>query len=263
MTALAARARGLTARLDDATAPPADLLAVLGRWDEHDELRVITLDEDRRALRAIVRGLAAGIPAERRAVAAGRLRHAAGAPTLAELARRLGDHPLAPALASAAEGPLDLLAIEAALARAYGERVRPADPAARAYARQLIDGQNAGAALALSARGRALSPARMFVPGGERLAEATFVEAARAPLDETRVRLAAAFAGTPLAAAVMSSEPAAVERATRAWMRDTQRRHRRLAPHGLAPALYFALRWSEHAEAWRREAAQRALGGAR
>lgn len=261
MSVLAARARGLTSRLDDVTAPIDGLLAVLARWDEHDELSVVTLDEDRRALRVLVRGIAAGIPAERRAGAAGRLSHVAGAPTIAELARRLGDHPLARALSSSREQNPDVLAIEAALARAYSEAAAPADDAARAYVRQLIDGQNASSALLLASRGRALPRASMFVPGGEQLDEDAFVEAARGPIDAARDRLAAVFVGTPLGVAVGSAEPAALEHATRAWMLETQRRLRRLAPHGLAPALYFALRWHERAEAARRETWTRVLGG--
>lgn len=262
MSELVARARGLTARLADVATPPADVLAILARWDGERALAAVEIDEDRRALRALVRGIAAAIPTERRGSAAGRLRHLAGAGTLAELARGLGDHPLAPALAETRAGTIDVLAIEVALARAFAAAARPADPAARRFVEQAIDGQNVSSALVLAARGGALSPQKMFVPGGERLDEARFVIAARGPIATTRERLAAAFARTPLADAVLSPDPGAVERATAAWMLDTQRRMRRLQPHGVAAALYAVLRWRERAEQARREAWTRALGGA-
>lgn len=261
MSALAARARGLTGRLAETDGAPTDVLAVLERWDIDHDLAFLTLEADLRALRAIIRGLAAGVPAERRGAAAGRLTDLAGASSLGELVAKLGPHPLAPALSTTEV--IDVFAIEAALARAYGAAARPRDAAARLHVSQVIDGANASAALLLAARGRGLDAAAMFVTGGDRLDAPTFERAARGPLPMARALLATAFAGTPLASAVDSSEPGAIEQATLAWQLAAQQRLRRLAPHGLAPVIYVALRTRERAARWRREAWTRMLGGVR
>ena len=251
-----------------ARARVASDLAILGRWS--DALEAVMLDEDRRSLRAIVRGLAAGASVERRL--AGTVPTAAlPAPALAELAAatQVADvaellvrrgHPLAPALASPRDA-VDLLELELALAHRFVALARSPDPALRAYLAQLIDAENTAAALILASRGHELAGERAWLAGGERLDHAAFVAAAAGPIDAARDLLARALAGTPLAGALFAVEPAALDDATLAWQLATQARLRRTSPLGLAPALYAVLRRRDEARRVRRAAWRLALGG--
>ena len=170
MTALVARARGLQARLaDDATrvqplSPDAaerlaheriaSDLATLARWAEPDELAALELDEDRRSLRAIVRGLAAAVPAERRrlaTVATSRLPERtiaalAAATSAGELFALLAsiDHPLRGAFAGD-PATLDLYAIDVALAATFARVARKLAPdrAMCAYVDQVLAAEQA------------------------------------------------------------------------------------------------------------------------
>lgn len=255
----------------------ATQLAILARWtrDDPDALVAIELDEDRRSLRAIVRGLAAAIPAERRRLATiptsrlpeRTLARLAGAASIAELRARLAHagHPLAAALPTGDTTAIDVLAIEVALTSAFAAHARPraADRAVREYVAQLIDVENATSALLVAARGRGLAHSSLFVAGGTRLDAATFERAARAPLDDARELLASAFAGTPLPPALRALAPSSLEDAALAWQLATQRRLRRTDPHGLAAALHVVLRARDEARRLRRAAWRLALGGSR
>jgi vacuolar-type H+-ATPase subunit C/Vma6 len=307
MTAIAARARGLTAtlvaeaalveidRAPDASGLAAALtragiacpagvtgeridrlagarvaadLAILERWT--DRLAPVALDEDRRTLRAIVRGLAAGVAGERRLAGAvptarlpaARLAELAACATVGELAAALArhDHPYAAAVA-AARAPIDLLELELALAHRWAALARSSDRAMASYLAQVVDAENTAGALVLASGRHDLAPERAWLPGGDRLGRAGFLAAAAGPLDATRAALAAAFAGTPLAAAVFAAEPAALEDAALAWQLATQARLRRREPLGLAPALYAVLRRRGEARRLRRAAWRIALGG--
>ena len=301
MTAVAARARGLVTRMlsvevladlergadraalarlglgEDATALEraardrlAEDLALLVR--RSTALDLIVLDEDRRSLRAIVRGLAAGMATHRRlasAVATPRLpartlEQLAAAPTLAAVATELADagHPYARVIAEAAL-PIDLFALELALAHRFAELAEPRDGALRVYFAQLVDADNTAAALAIATRGRGLTAEAVdaaFVPGGRRVTRAVFRTACSG--DATAV-LAKALAGTPLAAALFAATPGALEGATLAWQLAIQARLRRSAPLSLAPAIYTLLRRRDEARHLRKAAWQLALGGAR
>jgi vacuolar-type H+-ATPase subunit C/Vma6 len=170
VTALVVRARGLQARLADevARAQPASPeaaerlarehtaseLATLARWAEPGELDALELDEDRRSLRAIVRGLAAGVPAERRrlaTVATSRLPERtlaslAAAASIHELFGLLAaiDHPLRDAFAGD-PATIDLYAIEVALAASYARVARELAPdrAMAAYVDQVLAAEQA------------------------------------------------------------------------------------------------------------------------
>ncbi|MCE9579614.1 MAG: V-type ATPase subunit [Deltaproteobacteria bacterium] len=262
----------------------ADDLAVLARWtgDHADALAVIMLDEDRRALRAIARGLAAGAPSDRRIDGAipttslprAALEALAGLASTTEIAALLTrrEHPLAIAFAppprttatgaAPAGAAIDLLAIELALASAYATRARAARGAGIALAThvaQVIDAENATAALLLAARGDDLAPARAFVPGGARLDRATFLTAARGDQERASAALATAFARTPIARAVTLDPPAALDDAALAWHLATQARLRIAEPHGLAPVLHLVLRRRAEARRVRRAAWRVAL----
>ena len=268
-------------------------LAILARHDASGALAVVALDEDRRSLRAIVRGLAAGTPAERRLdgtlptalLSAPVLAALAGAATLADAAALLAHrrHPLAAALdvprpavkrseQAGGEGGraalgIDPLEIELRLTRQFAERAArgPRDRAMRSYLAQLIDAENAGAAVLLASRGADLPAERAFLDAGvpgSRLDRARFLAAAAGPLDAACAVLAEALDGTPLATAVFAPEPAALEDAALTWQLRTQARLRRREPLGLAPALHAVLRRRDEARHLRRAAWRVALGGA-
>jgi vacuolar-type H+-ATPase subunit C/Vma6 len=244
-------------------------LAILAR--RTDALAVLALDEDRRSLRAIVRGLAAGVAADRRLMGtvptetlpAPLLAALAGSTSVAELAALLARrrHPFATALAST-RTPIDLLEIELALAQRFAEHPRPRDRALRTYLTQMIDAENTAAALLLAARGSDVELDHAFLAGGLRVDRGTFTTAAAGPLDMSRRRLATALARTPLAHALFAAEPAALEDAALAWQLATQLHLRRTEPLGLAPAVYLVLRRRDEARHLRRAAWRVALGAA-
>lgn len=251
----------------------ADELAVLARWTHGrpEQLAAVELDEDRRSLRGIVRGLAADVAPERRlegAVATARLpatllAELAAATTVAEIAARLRHHghPLAAALATE-PGAIDLLALELALAAGFVARARESrDAAVRTYVAQVVDIENVAALLALLARGRTLDADRMVLAGGDRLDRGELVAAlAKAP-EACRELVARAFAGTPVAAAVFGPGPATLEDAALDWQLATQTRLRRVAPEGLSAVLYVVLRRRREARQLRRAAWRVAFGG--
>lgn len=253
-----------------------DELGILVRWadDRARALSVIVDDEDRQSLRALLRGLVAGLPVERRLATASptprltatALRDLAEQPSAAAFGAALARlrHPFAGALAPVlAREPVNLLAIELALARAFATRARRArgDRALALHVAETIDGDNAASALLLAARGRDLDAAACFEPGGHRLGRATYLAAARTDVVGARVTLAAAFRGTPLDKAVRSSDPAALEPALLEWQLATQERLRRVDPTGLAAVLWFVLRRRREVRRIRRAAWRLALGG--
>jgi vacuolar-type H+-ATPase subunit C/Vma6 len=275
---VAARARGLgthalAAEEAAAVRRAGEELAILVRWadDRAGALAVFVDDEDRRSLRALLRGLAAAVPADRR-LAAATPTPGLSAPALRELAEAASPagfaqalarrrHPFAAALAAPlARTPLDLVEVELALARRFAERARRArgGRGLAIHVAQVIDVDHLEAALLLAERGRELDAARAFSPGGARLGRDAFLAAARAePVLARR-----ALAGTPLAAAVHAPAPDAIEEAALAWHLATQRRLARIEPEGLAPVLALLLRRRQEIRAIRRAAWQLALGGA-
>ncbi|MBK9034730.1 MAG: V-type ATPase subunit [Myxococcales bacterium] len=261
-----------------ATARAAAELAILERWAgaRAGALAVLVDDQDRRSLRGLIRGLVAGAPAAARLTGAvptsrlpaATLRALAAQPTAAALAAALTRcaHPAAAALAAPlAQTPLDLLGVERALTAWFAARARVsarADAALAVHVAQVIDVANAGAALALAARGRTLEPDASFVDGGRRLARPEFVAAATATPAIAATALARSFGGTPVADALTDAAPDAVERAALVWHLATQRRLARAAPLGLAPVLSLVLRRRAETRRVRHAAWRIALGGA-
>lgn len=244
-------------------------LAVLARWS--DAIEPLELDEDRRTLRTLVRGLASGAPTASRLAAAIPTAHLparelaalAALPTIEQLAPALArlHHPLAPALARA-RSPVDPMELELRLMRRFAELVQSPDPALRQYLAQLIDAENAGAALSLAARGAGIDVERAFVPGGSRIDLDLFAAASTDSMSASRARLAAALAGTPLAAALFQPAPAALEDAALAWQLQTQARRRVTDPLGLAPAIHAVLLRRNEARHLRGAAWRVAMGAA-
>ena len=308
MTAIAARARGLTTTIvsEDALASidrardaselaaalaRADLhvtgslsadaidriasgriardLAVLARWS--DAIAPLELDEDRRSLRVLVRGLASGAQTASRLSAtiatarlpARELAKLADLPSIEQLAPALARlrHPLAPAL-DGARSPLDSLTLELRLMRRFAGLAQSRDDALRTYLAQLIDAENAGAALLLAARGAGIDLDRAFVPGGSRIGRDVFTAASASSIDASRARLAEALAGSPLAGALFQPAAAALEDAALAWQLQTQSRLRRTDPLGLAAAIHAVLLRRNEARHLRRAAWRIAMGAA-
>jgi vacuolar-type H+-ATPase subunit C/Vma6 len=235
-------------------------LRILARWSgpRTTALTVLFEDEDRRSLRALLRGAVQGAPAE------ARLAGLIPTPTLPEralheLAKR--DKPAAIAalltawrnpygsallpLASAA--PPDLFRLEVVVNRTFAAR---ASRAARntgllaAYVRETIDVENAYTALVLAVEGKDVTPKDVFLPGGEHVSVVAFETAAAGDVPEAMRRLAASFAGTPLAQAFepQAGDPARLEEAVLRIRVRALVRAMRTEPLGPAPLLAYALR---------------------
>jgi len=194
-------------------------LRILGWWcgPRAAVLAVLFEDEDRRSLRAVLRGAVQGIVPE------ARLAGLVPTPALPERALQelaLQDNPGAVAallvawrnpygsvlLPDAAAAQPDLFRLELLLNRAYAARAlrasRKVGGLLTAYVRDVIDLENAYTALVLAAEGKDITPKDAFLAGGARVTIAAFVlaAAARGPGLAGR-ELTAAFGRTPLARA--------------------------------------------------------------
>jgi len=275
---LAALADGLRRHgypMGEETRSPADLevavrrvagaqLGVLGRWAGRrgETLAVLFEDEDRRSLRALLRGAVAGAPAEERV--AGLLPTGAlPAPALAELAHQTTPAAVAAVLTAwgnpygsallpeAGAAQPDLLKLEVRVNRTFAARaLRAARHAGHRsplveHVRETIDLENAATALVLAAGDRDVIPKDLFLAGGRRVTIAAFEQAIGAGEGPAAAhRLAAAFAGTLIAGALEGSgaDPAGLERALLRARIVMRRRAARDAPLGPAPVLLYALR---------------------
>ena len=236
-------------------------LRILARWagPRVAALAVWFEDEDRRSLRALLRGAVQGAPADER------LAGLIPTPTLPEralreLARQNKPGAIAALLtawrnpygstllpeASAAQP--DLLRLELLLNRTFAGR---ATRAARntgllaAFVRETIDLENAYTALVLATEGKDVTAKEAFLQGGERLSIAAFeVAAATGEAAEAMRRLAASFAATPLAQVFgrRAGDPGRLEEAVLRIRVRALVRAMRTEQLGPAPLLAYALR---------------------
>ena len=236
--------------------------AVLVRWagPRAEPLAVLFEEEDRRSLRAILRGAAQGVAAEQRL--AGLIpTPALPERALSELARQPTPGTVAtllvawrnpygsPVLATAAEAHPDLAQLELILGRTFAARILRTTSRAggvlRAYAAETIDLENVAAALVLATETKDLLPKQAFLPGGARVTIQDFEEAVAsgAPGMATE-RLARAFGRTRYADALRghASNPSALEEALLAARIARLRRLQRLSPLGVVPVLLSFLR---------------------
>jgi vacuolar-type H+-ATPase subunit C/Vma6 len=221
-------------------------------------LRVVVEDEDRRSVRAIVRGAAAGAPAE------ARLAGLVPTPSLPErlleeLARqpRPGDvavllatwrHPFGTAALAAMTGQHpDLFRFELEVDRVFAARAtagaRHGGASLCAFVAETIDFANLNAALVL-ARGEAEQPAEAaFLPGGRRLIRETFLAAVALGSERAAERLATSF-GRPEAEIIRryARDAGALERELLALRIRRLRNLARRDPLGPAPVLGYFLR---------------------
>ncbi|MBI4519274.1 MAG: V-type ATPase subunit [Gemmatimonadetes bacterium] len=189
-------------------------LSVLELWagSRSRALCVLLEDEDRRSLRALLRGAVADAPAAARLrgtmptprLPERMLRDLAAAPTAAALVALLvsEEHPYGwPLLPLAAGMRPDLFRIELALDHTFAARAlagaRAGGRALLAHVRTIVDLDNAFTALLLRGPVADVEPDECFLPGGARLGRDRFVMATSAEDDAEAGRvLAAAFAGT-------------------------------------------------------------------
>lgn len=268
----ALRARGFP--LGDGPATPDGLelavrraasarLWLLTRWAgvRNPLLAVLLEDEDRRSIRALVRGAVQGAAAEVRlaglvptpSLPERPLKELAGQPTPRAIATLLTawGNAFGPPLLRAAEATQpDLLEIEHGLNRSFAERALRGALAARSrvlldYVHDVIDLENACAALMLAEADKDSAAKRAFVDGGRRLSLARFLDAiAEGGAAGAGRRLAAAFRATEFAPVFerWGADPVAIEeqllrrRITR--LRGLARRD----PAGPASVLEYALR---------------------
>lgn len=241
-------------------------------------LAVLFEDEDRRSLRALLRGSAAGVALEARlasliptpslpAKALEELARQATPATLATLLVVWGNPYGSVLLPEAERDHPDLLLLELALNRRFAERAlaasRRGGRTLLVYAREVIDLENAASALVLAGGRSEVAPADCFLPGGRRLTLPMFVGAAGAKdRSEAAGVLGRAFEKKPFGEVFLrsSGEPGAIEpEILRAQIHEQERAARR-APLGPAVIVAYALRLRAEAMDLRRIAWGLALG---
>lgn len=236
-------------------------LRTLDRWrpSRPGVLDVFAADQDRRSLRALMRGAVQGAPAAHRlagliptpTLPARALAALAADPSASAVVKRLVvlAHPDAPRLLSVVgQAHPDLLSIEVALLRGFAHRAAAAarrDRELRSFVAERIDRTNAQNALLLAGGPRDVEPASCFVDGGRRLTRTAFVTAAAAAsaagaLDALRRDLAT----SPLAARlpVVAGDIAQLDRTALVGALDRLRATARREPLGTASVLYVLLR---------------------
>jgi vacuolar-type H+-ATPase subunit C/Vma6 len=233
-------------------------VGVLRRWlGSRDAVLAVALDgEDRRSLRALIRGAAEGAPAQARlagliptpGLPERLLEELAGRTSIRDLATLLvaAGHPYgAPVLAAAADGEPDLFRIELAIAHAFADRARRgarrAGPFLREYVTFAIDRDNLRTALVFAGSDSDEPAAGAFIPGG-RLTAAEFERAAAAGSPaEAADALARTGAGRDIAPLLFrdAARAAALEGALEERALAAVRREARLDPLGPAPVLLY------------------------
>ncbi|HKK27877.1 MAG TPA: V-type ATPase subunit [Gemmatimonadota bacterium] len=221
--------------------------------------RVVLEEEDRRSLRTLLRGAAAGTrPALRHAglvptsrLSAPALEELSRASDVADLARALErfGHPAARVLSAASTATVpDLFGLEVALDRAWAARAvdgaRRAGPELRSFVREAVDVANAWTALTLCVAPGEVPAAEVFLVGGGRIGPGLLDRAfATGSREEAARVLAPAFRNGPLAPLLTPDLPAAGwERAALGLRAAAWHRRGRTSPLGPAPFLAFSLR---------------------
>lgn len=239
----------------------ASRLRLLARWcaNRAAALAIVFEEEDRRSLRALMRGAVAGTPSDARL--AGTL------PTLSlplraleELARQTDLRAMGALLAAwgspyavvlreleSPEHP-DLLQLEVGLGRQFARRAHEAarrgDCVLRTHVRDAVDLENACAALLLAGDGGDVDPLECFIAGGNRITPAVFEAAATAP-DRAQAsrRLARALGSRPIGRALVraAARLSELDDELLAAQLAERRTAARLDPLSSAPLLAYAL----------------------
>lgn len=233
-------------------------LRLVARWSGARVALLAPLfeDEDRRSIRAMLRGAAAGAPAEQRlaglvptpALPARALEALASRGDVAAVAAQLAawSNPYGSVLLEEARRQQpDLFELEMELTRAWAGRARRVAPrcgrAMRVFVSRIVDLENAWTAVLLAEQETSHHRASRFVDGGTLLPRDAFVLAADArSAREAGAVLVRLLRPSPIAPA-LSPGPGAEERALRALIRE-QRDIARLDPLGPAPIIELLLR---------------------
>jgi len=236
-------------------------LGLLARWSDPTSpaLEIFFADQDRRNLRALLRGAIQGAPAAERLAATvptptlpnRALVELADLPTAAEVVGLLVvlSHPDARRLLPHARqtGP-ELLELELALAQGFAERAlaaaRCGDANLLRHVEHRIDVTNAQRALLLAGELRDVDAERFFVEGGRALPKPAFLQVATAQPATAGGLLSKVLAGTDLAQLATDAlgDPVRLEAL---WLRfelEQQRAAARLDPLGSATVLQVLLR---------------------
>lgn len=240
-------------------------LRIVAMWsgDRITMLDPLYLDEDRRSVRAMLRGATSGAPPGTRiaglvptpALPERALEELASQRSIAAVCSLLAvwGHPFGAALLAPSRAPKpDLFRLELLVNKVYAERATAAaramsrrDGARRdmlAFVRQVIDRENAWTAVQLAGQQTGAPADELFLPGGNRLTRESYLQAASA---DTRVRaltiLAKAFTGTPYARVFYRSPDGLEDAALAADLRHTTDAARR-SPLGIAPVIAFFTR---------------------
>lgn len=240
-------------------------LATLARWslDRSKLLTPFFLDEDRRSVRALLRGAAAGAPAEERlvglvptpALPERALRELASQRSVADIATQLSawSHPFGSRLlALAREHKPDMLRLDLLLNDIYisesaaAIRHAPRGHATRrelaTYVSDIADIENAMTALQLAGQRITIAPGEFFLPQGRHLDLEVFVAIAESPdVAAGRALVQHAFRATPFASAFSGSPRDIEDGILTLRLRDAVR-NALLHPLGAAPVIAFVLR---------------------
>jgi vacuolar-type H+-ATPase subunit C/Vma6 len=238
-------------------------LRILSRWAgrRSETLAVVFEDEDRRSIASLMRGAVQRAPAELRLSALiptnqlpeRALEELAGQPSAAAVATLLAAwrHPLGQEMLPAAAGAEpDLLRIETLLNAGFFRRaLRGARRAGRRgllsrYVRQLIDIQNAYAALALSREKSDSALGDQWLPGGVGIPRALFDQAiaTRNEAEAAALLMGGFRGGLAKAIARPEANPAGLERAVLEALIAELRQTAWIHPLSPAPLLGYALR---------------------
>lgn len=233
-------------------------LLLLARWcgPRREVLPSIFEAEDRRSLRALLRGAAAGVAAETRlqgliptpAFPRRALEQLARLPDLRAIGTVLAawSSPYAAAIRKQEHGIADLFRLELDLAREFLSRAQAAsrrgDHFLQAHTRRMTDLENSRSALVLAAESHEHDPDQCFVPGGERITPDRYREAAAAGPSAAVSILARAFGPDVRESAVgRGNTPAGLEDAIVDFLTAEARRAARQFPLSSAPIVLYAL----------------------
>jgi vacuolar-type H+-ATPase subunit C/Vma6 len=254
-------------------------LGILSKWaGPGSALDVFYADQDRRSLRALLRGALQGAPSDERLAGLlptprlpeRALTLLARQPTPSRVAAQLVllHHPDAPRLSAlTARTQAVLLDLERALVHGFAERslaaARAGDRNLREVVRARIDVCNVEMALAFAAGPHDVEAGTLFTDGGAALARKGFLDASLAPsVAEATPRLERALTGKTLQRVVRSAAGDA-SRLDVLFLRQAlveQRQVARLDPLGSAPLVLFLLRLQAQTADLRRLAWGAALG---
>jgi vacuolar-type H+-ATPase subunit C/Vma6 len=234
-------------------------LAIIAKWagPRARQLRILFEDEDRRSLRALLRGAVGGARPEARLAGLvptpelpeRALEELARLTTAAQVAALLvawGNAYGSALLEAASASQPDLFAIELTLTRTFAQRARRSarGRALITFVRDAIDCENAAAAAALAGRRTNSPPEAAFLEGGRRIRLEDYLFAARAQDADVAIgRLARVGGGRSwFAQALLTASPATLEKALLRWRALRQRKLARISPLGPALVLSWALR---------------------